>query len=468
VFTLLVWSAGGVAAIADDPTGTSMAPLWLIVFPLGVLGGCMALALYETLIRRRRAQADEEWQGVHLVNPTLVSTWVVSAGRRFAGSTGLSKLPLEFALGAVLLVVVSAALIIANAALGVAIRASAHRSLAVSWVATVSDSSYALAWRARDASLARATASVETSALPIDERSLARFLASFVPYSSASNAILARAPADSTLFAAPGGLVTPEALGVWRAVAHAEPLPLFWPFRDGVQYPEPVAVDTQALHAIANANLGDAFRARTSSQLQEAEQRARENLAIARQLLRSGSAPFMVIGAVTTDAADVLEQVGRVRHSPNLVAEAAAIRGAGVYRLTSASAGALFSDPSYLPIARLVADTLLEPATRVQLAQLAAAGFCENPREVLFGPSISRTMLAEQASVGLQDLAGANRLVGPWKRWLTQSIVTGRTPITAMPGASKLPAPPNRAVNFATGLFRLHGLRSRLAYCSPT
>jgi hypothetical protein len=116
----------------------------------------------------------------------------------------------------------------------------------------------------------------------------------------------------------------------------------------------------------------------------------------------------------------------------------------------------------------LVADTLLEPATRVQLAQLAAAGFCENPREVLFGPSMSRSILAERASSGLQDLAGADRLVGPWKRWLSRSIVTGRTAMTAMPGANQLPPAPSRAVNFATGLFRLHGLRSRLAYCSPT
>ena len=184
--------------------------------------------------------------------------------------------------------------------------------------------------------------------------------------------------------------------------------------------------------------------------------------------MRAGSAPFMVVGAVTADAADVLEHVGRARNDQNLIAEAATIRSAGVFRPTSTSAGALFADPSYLPIARLVADTLLEPATRTQLAQLAAAGFCENPREVLFGPSASRTILVQRAADGLQDLAGAERLVGPWNRWLTQSIVTGRTSVTAMPGASELPAEPSRAVNFATGLFRLHGLRSRLAYCAPT
>jgi hypothetical protein len=468
VLALLVWAAGGVAAIAGDPTGTSMAPLWLIFIPLGLLGICAALALYETLLRRRRAQADEEWQGVHLVNPELVSAWVVSANRRFAGSTGLSKYPMELALGAVLLVVVSAALIIANAALGVAIRASAHRSVAVSWVSTVSDSNYALAWRSRDGALARATASLTTEASPLDERSLSRFLASFVPQSSAPHAILQRDVVDSTLFVNPGQTASVEALAAWRAVAHSAPLSLFWPFREGGEDPEPVAVDTQAVHAIATANLGDWLKAGTPAQLKLAEQRARENLAVSRQLMRAGSAPFMVVGAVTADAAEVIEHIGRARNDRNLIAEAAAIRGAGVFRPTSAAAGALFADPSYLPIARLVADTLLEPATRVQLAQLAAAGFCENPREVLFGPSTSRTVLAQQAASGLKDLVGADRLVGPWNRWLTQSIVTGRTSMTALPGASRLPVEPSRAVNFATGLFRLHGLRSRLAYCSPT
>ena len=467
VLALLVWTGGGVAAIAGDPTGTSMAPLWLVFIPLGLLGVCVALALYETFLRRRRAQADEEWQGVHVVNPELVSAWVVGVGRRFAGSTGLSRYPLEFALGAVLLVIVSAALIIANAALRVAIRASAHRSVAVSWVSTVSDSNYAIAWRNRDNALARATALLTANALPLDERSQARFLASFVPNASASHAILQRDGADSTLFVSSRTQVSPEALAAWRAVAHSAPLALFWPFREGVQDPEPVAVDTQAVHAIATANLGDALRATERAQLQLAEQRARENLAVARQMMRAGSAPFMIVGAVTADAAEVLEHVGLARGDRNLVAEAAAIRGAGVFRPTSASAGALFADPSYLPIARLVADTLLEPATRVQLAQLAAAGFCENPREVLFGPSASRAVLAQQAAAGVRDLAGADRLVGPWNRWLTQSIVAGRTLVTAMPGASTLPPEPGRAVNFATGLFRLHGLRSRLAYCSP-
>ena len=468
VLALLFWAAGGVAAIADDAAGTSMAPLWLIFIPLGVLGAVFALSLYETLLRRRRAQADEEWQSSHVVNPELVSAWVVSANRRFAGSTGLSKYPLEFALTAVLLVIVSAALIIANAALGVAIRASAHRSVAVSWVATVSDSNYALAWRNRDAALARATASLTTDARPLDERSKARFLASIVPSSSASRTILERDAVDSSLFVASAGSVSRETLAAWRAVSHAAPLPLFWPFRAGIESPEPVAVDTQAVHAIATANLGQGLSTTDLAHLDVAEQRARENLAVARQLMRASSAPFMVVGAITADAADVLERIGRARNDRDLIAEATAIRRAGVFRPTSTSAGALFADPSYMDIARLVADTLLEPATRVQLAQLAAAGFCENPREVLFGPSASRPLLVQQAAAGLQDLAGAERLVGPWTRWLTQSIVTGRTSLTAMPGASALPSEPSRAVNFATGLFRLHGLRSRLAYCSPT
>jgi hypothetical protein len=234
-----------------------------------------------------------------------------------------------------------------------------------------------------------------------------------------------------------------------------------------VDKPEPVAVDQSAINTIAAANLADGLRALSSNDFTRAQLRARENLAVARQLMRAGSPPFMALGAVTGDAADVLEYIGRARNDRNLVAEASAIRGSGVFRATSPSAGALFADPTYLPVTRLVADTLLDPVTRVQLAQLAAAGFCENPREVLFGPSPARQVLARRAAIGVSDLRGADRLVGPWDRWLTESIVTGETPRTAPPGASHLPAPPSRSVTFATGLFRLHGLRSRLAYCSP-
>lgn len=496
VTSLLIWVAGGVAAIASDPAGTSMAPLWLIFVPLSVLGACAALAGYEAVLRRRRAQADEEWQGAHLVNKELVSAWVVSAGRHFKGSTGLSRFPLEYAIGAVLMVIVSGALIIANAALGVAIRASAHRSVALSWVTTVTDTNYARAWRNRDALVARAASPVTAAALPLDARTQARFLATFVAPGSAPNALLAREPEDSTLFAgnarrvssgdvhdaligrpakarrpsffADANPVSLEALSTWRAVARAQPLPVFWPFRDGVASPEPIDIDPETLHTLAAANLHEELHRAGPVDLAVIEARARENLAVARQLSRAGAAPFLIIGAITSDAAEVLDYVGRTRGEPEVVAEAAALRSAGVFRPTSAAAGALFADPSYLPITRLVADTLLEPATRVQLAQLAAAGFCKNPREVLFGPAVSRAVLAKQAAEGVRDLPGAERLVGPWDRWLSQSIGSGLTPLTAAPGAAQAPPPPGGAVRFATGLFRLHGLRSRLAYCSQS
>ena len=466
VLSLLMWAAGGVAAIAGDPSGTSMAPAWLFAVPLSVFACSAGLAVYETLLRRRRAQADEEWQGVHVVNQELVSSWVVSAGRRFSASTILSRFPLEFAAGAVLLVIISAALIIANAALGVAIRASAHRSVALSWVTTVTDSNFALSWRSRDQLLARATAAVTGGGRALDMRTQARFLALFVPPTSATNALLRRDLRDAQLLVSSGRAPSAEALATWRAVAHAAPFSLFWPFRDGNDMPEPVAVSQDAIQIVAEANLGDAMNAVEPNQLELAEVRARENLSVARQLMRAGVAPFMVVGALTSGAADVLAHVGRTSNNLNLVAEATAIRRAGVFRPTSTSAGALFADPTYLPVTRLVADTLLEPATRVQLAQLAAAGFCENPREVLFGPSPSRAALTRQAASAVRDLPGADRVVSPWEKWLAASIVAGRTPMTAFPGASRTSPETGGAVNFATGLFRLHGLRSRLAYCS--
>ncbi|MEO5567830.1 MAG: serine/threonine-protein kinase [Gemmatimonadaceae bacterium] len=494
VGSLIAWVMGGFAAIAGDAGGTSMAPVWLVVVPLAVLAVCAALAAGEAVQRRRRAQADEAWQGAHLVNKELVSAWVISAGRSFSVSTGLSRLPVELAFGAILMVIVSAALIIANAALGVAIRASAHRSSALSWVTTVSDSNYAAAWRGRDQALAKAIGVFSSGAHPLDQRSQARFLATFIANGSAVTSLLSREPEDSTLFVprdrrvgqaevrdvlrrlpvAPNGFfaaessVSLEALAAWRAVAHAELFPLFWPFQSGATSPEPVAVDQSALQTVGVANLRDGILALGEKKYPMAELRARENLAVARQLTRAGAAPFMYVGAITTDAADVLEFIGNAREDRTLVSEAAAIRAAGVYRPTATSAAALFADPTYLPITRLVADTLLEPVTRVQLAQLAAAGFCENPREVLFGPAVSRAILARRAADGLRDLKGAERLVEPWGRWLDQSIGSGVTPMAPVPGAAAIPAEPTAPVRFATGLFRLRGLRSRLAYCASS
>ena len=64
----------------------------------------------------------------------------------------------------------------------------AVQSVALSWVTTVSDTNYAMAWRSRDLTLARATAPLTAAALPLDQRAQARFLATFVPHGSAENA----------------------------------------------------------------------------------------------------------------------------------------------------------------------------------------------------------------------------------------------------------------------------------------
>jgi hypothetical protein len=280
VFTVVGWVSGWFTSPSSPDA--AMVPSWLFISPCVLLLACGVLAIGEAVIRRQRGAADEDWHGAHLVKKELVASWLISAQRTISGSSRLSRVPIEFAAGAVLVVVVASALIIASTGMRVSIRAASHRSIALAWARSITDSVAATPWRTQDA-LVYAT----------------------------------------TLFADPG----------------------------------------------------------------------------------------------STDAL------------------------------------------------QLIGDRRLEPAVRIRLAQMTAAGFCENPREVLFGIAPSRADLLGRATEKLSDLDGMLVSMDPWRTWLTTAISTGVTPpmgSTAFAGDAK----GKSAVTFATTLFRLRGLRSRLAYCS--
>jgi serine/threonine protein kinase len=273
ILMLLLMVSGVFAPLAPP---TAFAPAWLGLVPIAIVAVCIVPVIAESLLRRRRSAADEEWQSAHLVNRDLVSSWAVSAGRSLSEATRIARAPFEWVASSVAFIIVLASLIALSAVMQHALRTSAHRTVALSWIRDLSDN--------------RAT---------------------------------------------------------------------------------PV--------------------------------------------------------------------------SPSLAA--------------------LFSDPSYTDIIGVIGDKRLEPEARIRLAELTAVGFCENPRELLFGQSADRRTLLRRAGEAVADLPGADARVKPWVTWLYESKATGVTPSMPVPGANGTPVPLARAVDLSTRLLLLHGLRSRLTFC---
>jgi len=471
---------------------------WMVALPAALLAACGVLAAVEAIIRRRRAQADEEWQGAHVVKPELVLNWVVSAGRKLAGSTALYRLPIEAVAGGLLIAAVVASLVIANAAMRTSISAAYRRSVALAWFGrNFADTSRSNRWRVLERALDRSAGGLTRGAGPVDIRLQARLLATFVPPGVGVQSLLPRAPADSILYAggsrpiSDAGIMAalqrlpaapPEStmlnlavhapratIDVWRAAAHGALLPRFWPYRADAKALESPAsnafsTDDDGVLTIAAANLFEGIDALSKRDFANGELRARENLAVARQLDRGGTANFAASDGVVGDAAAVLDWIGHARNDAALIAEAAELRSAMTRQtIVHYSAPALFADPDYLPVTGIIADTMIAPAVRVRLAEYTAVGFCSNPHEVMFGVDPSRLLLLRRARQSLADLDGASRLLAPWEAWLSDAIETGiaRPVVNRNPNGGTL----TPAAVAATTLFRLAGLRSRLTYC---
>jgi hypothetical protein len=499
VAAMVAWVSGWFASSTTQGASplTPTTARWMVAVPGAVIAFCGVLALIEAIVRRRRAQADEEWQGAHVVQPELVSNWVVSAGRKLARSTAFYRFPLEAIIGLLLIAAVIASLVIANAAMTTSIRAAYRRSVALAWVGRdFADTARVGRWRVVERALDRSAAPVTRGAPPIPPRIQRQLLATFIPRDFGVRTLLARDPADSVLFVgkelrptdtsvdsalARLPIAPPEmtmlnlavhapraAMNVWRAVAHGAVLPRYWPYRDGATELELPADSSSTLNpgvqVLATANLFEGIDALAKGDLATGELRARENIAVARQLDRGGTINFAAPEGVVSDAAALLQWIGRRKKDVGLVSEADELRAA-MSRSTTVhnSAPALFADPDYLPVTRIIADTALAPAVRVRLAEHTAVGFCSNPHEVMFGVDPARLRLVYEARQSLADLAGAGKLIVPWEHWLADAIRTGVTrPVTnRIYEGGQLTSP----AAAATKLFRLSGLRSRLTYC---
>ncbi len=75
----------------------------------------------------------------------------------------------------------------------------------------------------------------------------------------------------------------------------------------------------------------------------------------------------------------------------------------------------LMSDPVRPAGLAALQDHDLLPATRVQLFEGVVGGICQNPREVLFGPTPARRLLLDTAAEAISDLPEAGDLVA-WQR----------------------------------------------------
>jgi hypothetical protein len=243
---------------------------------------------------------------------------------------------------------------------------------------------------------------------------------------------LDRLPAlDSALGARLVGDTNSPRLSALRRLARADTLPIGWRLR-GVVAGARSPLETPRLAAVAVEETGlrnevAALLALARGDTTTALERARENVAAARQLTRvANTSDDELAATLALQARDMMLAAARISRSPALRAESDAIeRAAEALQLAGeeqfvARARALFADPSDTTGLTLFGDKRLTPGTRVALAIPLVMGHCLNAREMLFGVDARRLTLLSRADAQLRDLPGASELLRPARNWLQE------------------------------------------------
>jgi hypothetical protein len=138
--------------------------------------------------------------------------------------------------------------------------------------------------------------------------------------------------------------------------------------------------------------------------------RAREILAVARQMMRS---PLLLdhLGGLTASiyGQKLVELTGRVMKDPALIAESERLRvltlraRADFNPWWTGGAQLLMADPVNPVLLRFLADTALLPAARAAAAAGVVSGFCLSAREILFGVDTRRRETLDRVGIALRN-----------------------------------------------------------------
>jgi hypothetical protein len=264
-------------------------------------------------------------------------------------------------------------------------------------------------------------------------------------------------------------------LGPLRALAHVPALPELWGYRPGLPYAEsPFAIPVFrpiTIRRVGNANALAGLVALARGDTATALLRARENVAVARQLTRqlddqdAAAAALLVL-----QASQVIRSIGEANGSPVLAAEsdhlervADELRRPVRLRYGTKALG-LFADPANSSGIQLFGDSTLAPSSRVVLILPAIFGHCLNAREMLFGIDPRRLALLDSASVRLRDIPRADEIVSTGRRWLARWVQDQRGVAAENVNSILRIQNPSRLI-MSLGWIGLGGVRDRMLVC---
>ncbi|MGI9077410.1 MAG: serine/threonine-protein kinase [Gemmatimonadaceae bacterium] len=434
-----------------------------------------------------------------LIRPELVAAWLGSVGRnrpkrpRFVPAAGLSILATMFA--AAILGCAAVAMLVTFVVRG---RLAPTRARAVAWLQSVeSDTLRPLRWQRVDSILAYSARATNIRSQPdtLNASRLllrARFSGSIDSVWDAGPPRMGEQwPEDTTIvdvdhitqvFEQLPGRLKPEDmdelrrdtlshwLGVWRAIASSAPLPPLWGYRkDFPGVTSPLEIPSRALaigaQELASRNRAAAALAQALGDKERALARARENIAVARQLMRSPVLIDLVTGTlIAMRGASMLGEIGRITDDRELKDEAQLLnetlrRFRSESYLSLSSFLALMADPEEPIGIRHLADTSLPTPVRSGLVTAIVTGYCVNAREVLFGIDPRRRAALERAGEVMRDIPRAGEIIQLHRRWLEQLI---EDPSDAL--ASYDATTPGGLKPF--GWIGLDDLKARLGFCS--
>ncbi len=462
VIAFLVWLSdlfevlGGAATTALSVTpGEAVA---IVAAPAAALIVAAVCLIPELRVRERETGGFAQRRSSGAINRELVKDWLSSVGQA-AAEPGRPWLGMLASVPVALLsVVVALSAVVVIAVVGdTTLRFVSSRGRAAEWVASMnSDSLHLLPWSIIDTTFAAAGREPPRA----NDREVTRhFVAAFAYQSDAHSPLWIadasdsawRLPVDHTvsvirlrhaLFLMPStvaaetlrtieGTHSPARLSAFRALAETSVQSYYWPYRTIARgHLPPRGVPSLDYNALRNAALLNELegaialaRGDTSVPLM----RARENIAVARQLTRTMDYVGTLAAATVGRAgADLLQTVGRLRGNAAMLAQADSVARAaealGQFRwMSSRQPLAFFADPNDGAGLRLVGDRQFAPFQRTRFLGAIFFGYCLNAREMLFGISAARVALFDSARSRLADVPRADEELRRWQavaqRW---------------------------------------------------
>jgi hypothetical protein len=264
-------------------------------------------------------------------------------------------------------------------------------------------------------------------------------------------------------------------LAAFRRLAHTAPLAMLWPYRDGLPGAQSSlglpALSAAAIRSVGYANGATGLVALRRGDTATALLRARENVSVARHLLRQlvesgeGSAAVLIV-----QASDLIHAVAAFAHQPLLAGEADRLaRAADEIRRPMrqhyrARALALFADPADPAAVRFMKSTALSPTARASLQASAILGHCLNAREVLFGIDPRRAALLDSVNDALSDIPRAADLVDADRRWVRWWLADQRRAAAQNLATVAEPTRPSLLIR-SLGWIGLGAVRDRMLFC---